>query len=64
MRNFIKKTDKDCDVDWDVTVFPSNLIELSEVERYWDKARKQPMDPVEEFSECKFSVITAIRKDK
>ena len=61
---FHKKTDKDCDVDWDVTIFPSNLIELSEVERYWDKARKQPTDPVEEFRGCKFSVITAIRKDK
>ena len=61
---FHKKTDKDCDVDYEVYVYPSNLIELSKVERYWDKARKQQADPVEEFGYCNFAIVTAIFKHK
>lgn len=62
---FCKKTNKNCDVDYyNVTVFPSNIIELSKVENYWDNARKYPMDPVKEFKDCKFAVISAVMKDK
>ena len=28
---FYKETDKDCDVNYDITVYPSNLVELSEI---------------------------------
>lgn len=61
---FYKETDKDCDVNYDITVYPSNIIELLEIEKYWDKVRKHPVDPLEAFKDCKFCAITAIRKEK
>ena len=59
---FYKRTDKNSNVDYEVTVYPSNLIELSKIENYWDKARKYPVDPVKEFKYCKFAIITPIIK--
>lgn len=59
---FHKESGPEDEYNWDVQVYPSTVLELSKIECFWDKARKGPVDPIEEFKDCKFAIITATAK--
>ena len=59
---FHKETGPEDEYNWDVLVYPSNFIELAEIETFWNKLRKQWIDPVETFKYHKNAIVTAIRK--
>lgn len=59
---FHKETGIKEEYNYDVLVYPSNFIQLAKIESFWKKLRKQQLDPVEEFKNCEYAIVTAIRK--
>ena len=59
---FHKETGIEDEYNYDVLVYPSNFIQLAKIETFWKKLRKQQLDPVEEFKNCEYAIVTAIRK--
>lgn len=59
---FHKETRAEEEYNYDVFVYPSNFIQLAKIETFWKKLKKQQLDPVEEFKNCKYAIVTAVKK--